>query len=174
MGKTEIRNLEQEKTYFAYNRINMFLNTKEEYIELLNEEIKEQKKEITKEEAEEKAEEKWKEHIKEYKSYLRRLPTLIIKNGLIQTLLYIKKRTNKKLNAWYYIYIAIEEWIIKEDYFGVVEILEDQNNNEDIIRNIINIKDQSSLKYFEKEIIELSSHLKKMAEGLIEVSYSKE
>jgi len=95
----------------------------------------------------------------EYKSYVKKIPTMIQTNGLSATLafMYSKGKTYK------IIYDQIEEWL-KERGF---KIIDKDNNKIELVKWIINLN-SSEYKYVTNEAMALFLWLRRFAEGMIE------
>lgn len=94
--------------------------------------------------------------LKEYKSYTRKIPQMILSNGLGQTLAFVKAKA-KKGNAY--------EWIYKQltQYFEGSEVL----NKNELIEWVISC-DSKDYRYITQEILAFLNWLKRFAEGMIE------
>ena len=93
----------------------------------------------------------------EYKSYVKKIPTMIQTNGLSATLafIYSKKGTYK------IIYNQIEKWL--KDKRKV------KDNSEELIKwIIIDVKSSSKYKFITSEVMALFMWLRRFAEGMIE------
>ncbi len=99
---------------------------------------------------------------KEYRSYSRKIPTMILSNGLGQTLAFIKAKSDDG-NAYELIYKQITEYI-KSNHTTRIKIPEDK---EDLIEWIISC-DSSTYRYITQEFLSFLSWLRRFAEGLIE------
>ncbi len=103
---------------------------------------------------------------KEYKSYIKKLPTLIKTNGLGAALAFAKaKGSNKeepdKNKAWGLIYCQIEEWIKKDDK-NLISFEENQ------LLKILVETDSYTYRAITVEIMAFLTWLRRFAEGLIE------
>lgn len=90
-----------------------------------------------------------------FKGYIRKIPTLIVSNGLLKTLLYIKSREGKEYEK---IYESIEIWY--DENFT-------DSNDKDIIEVLVKASDAFSNMRITKEIIELMNWEKRFVESLI-------
>ena len=91
----------------------------------------------------------------EYKSYVKKIPTMIQTNGLSATLafMYSKKKTYE------IIYNQIDKWLKKREL----------KNDEELIKwIIIDVKSSSKYKFITSEVIALFLWLRRFAEGMIE------
>jgi CRISPR-associated protein Cmr5 len=91
----------------------------------------------------------------EYKSYCKKIPTMIQTNGLSATLafMYSKKGTYE------IIYNQIEKWLKNERKL--------KDNNEELVRWIVHL-DSLKYKYITSEVMALFLWLKRFADGMIE------
>ncbi|MGC8815476.1 MAG: type III-B CRISPR module-associated protein Cmr5 [bacterium] len=92
---------------------------------------------------------------KEYYSYVRSLPSLIVFNGLINTLLYYKSKREK-------VYEHIS--LIFEDIFQNYKKFKNNNSNKDLI-DYISTLDFNSLRLVTNDIFLISLYLKRVAES---------
>ncbi|MGC8734038.1 MAG: type III-B CRISPR module-associated protein Cmr5 [bacterium] len=92
---------------------------------------------------------------KEYYSYVRSLPSLIIFNGLINTLLYYKSKREK-------VYEHLS--LIFEDIFQNYKKFKNNNSNKDLI-DYISTLDFNSLRLVTNDIFLISLYLKRVAES---------
>jgi len=99
---------------------------------------------------------------KEYKSYTRKIPTMILSNGLGQTIAFVKAKAEKG-NAYDLIYKQLTEYM-KSDH--TTRIRMPQNKN-DLVEWVISC-DSLTYRYITQEILAFLTWLKKIAEGLIE------
>jgi len=97
----------------------------------------------------------------EYKSYVKKIPTMIQTNGLSATLafMYSKKKTYE------IIYNQIDKWLKEER--------ELKDDNEELVRWIIHL-DSSKYKHITNEIMALFMWLRRFAEGMIEKEKNSE
>ena len=100
---------------------------------------------------------------KEYKSYARKIPTMILSNGLGQTLAFIKAKSEKG-NAYDLIYSQLTEYM-KSAHTVRIQMPKEKN---DFVEWVISC-DSSKYRYITKEILAFLNWLKRFAEGLIEV-----
>jgi len=100
---------------------------------------------------------------KEYKSYARKIPTMILSNGLGQTLAFIKAKSEKG-NAYDLIYQQLTEYM-KSDHTARIKMPQEKN---DLVEWVISCN-SSTYRYVTQEILAFLNWLKRFAEGLIEV-----
>ncbi len=100
---------------------------------------------------------------KEYKSYARKISTMILSNGLGQTLAFIKAKSEKG-NAYDLIYSQLTEYM-KSAHTVRIQMPKEKN---DFVEWVISC-DSSKYRYITKEILAFLNWLKRFAEGLIEV-----
>ncbi|MCX7845569.1 MAG: type III-B CRISPR module-associated protein Cmr5 [Dictyoglomaceae bacterium] len=110
-----------------------------------------------------------------YKSYVKKLPSMILSNGLGQTLAYIyskrkKEKDNKKpgskenpKNAYDLIYKQLTDYL-KSDSTARIKIPTDKN---ELIEWVISL-DSYNYRYVTEELLAFLNWLKKFAEGMIE------
>ena len=97
-----------------------------------------------------------------YKSYVKKIPTLIQVNGLAGTFAFIfskKGEGSKQKEAYKIIYEQVDNWL-KKNY--------KKNNDEELIKWIVNIEDPKLYKAITIEVLALFSWLKRFVEGMIE------
>jgi CRISPR-associated protein Cmr5 len=99
---------------------------------------------------------------KEYKSNTRKISTMILSNGLGQTLAFIKAKSEKG-NAYDLIYSQLTEYM-KSDHTVRIQMPKEKN---DFVEWVISC-DSSKYRYITKEILAFLNWLKRFAEGLIE------
>jgi CRISPR-associated protein Cmr5 len=105
---------------------------------------------------------------KEYKSYARKIPTMILSNGLGQTLAFIKAKSEKG-NAYDLIYQQLTEYM-KSDQTARIKMPQEEN---DLVEWVISCN-SSTYRYITQEILAFLNWLKRFAEGLIEVEEEEE
>jgi CRISPR-associated protein Cmr5 len=90
---------------------------------------------------------------KEYKSYIKKIPMMILNNGLGATFAFIYSK-KKDGNAYELIYKQVDEWLKKD-------------SKDDLVKWII---DQESQQYraTTNEVLALFNWLKRFADGMIE------
>lgn len=107
------------------------------------------------------------ERSSEYKSYAKRIPTMIKTNGLAETFAFVfSKISNKKSESGYaykLLYEQITIWFKEES--GVLP-LPDLKKEEDLIKEIIKL-DSPTYRAATKEVLSLFNWLRRFAEGLI-------
>lgn len=105
---------------------------------------------------------------KEYKSCVRKLPSMILNNGLGQTLAFVnskgekKEKKEKKENAYDIIYEQLTDYL-KSDCTSRVRIPQDK----DLLQWVISC-DSSQYRYITNEVLAFLNWLKRFAEGMIE------
>ncbi len=108
---------------------------------------------------------------RELRSYLVKLPTLIMNNGLVMTLAFIKSKVdeNKKEDAYELIYKAIlTKWI--ENHGGSFG---KKLNGEDLLEFVLNLSPEELL-YLTQEFMRLAEWLKRIAEAELPSGLSSE
>ncbi len=104
---------------------------------------------------------------KEYKSYTKKVPTLIKTNGLGPTIAFMfsKKIGDKNSNkAYKRLYDDITKWM-KEEPKGIIR---DKLNSERELAKVIIELDSKTYRLVEIEILAFLSWLRRFAEGMIE------
>jgi len=99
---------------------------------------------------------------KEYKSYSRKIPTMILSNGLGQTLAFVRAKSETG-NAYDLIYKQLTEYMKREHTARIrmpQELVE-------LLEWVISC-DSSKYRYITKEILAFLNWLRRFAEGLIE------
>jgi CRISPR-associated protein Cmr5 len=115
-----------------------------------------------------------------YKSYVKKLPSMILSNGLGQTLAFViskrqkqKQEKGQKLepgdeknpkNAYDLIYKQLTEYM-KSDHTARIKMPQEKN---DLVEWVISCN-SSTYRYITQEILAFLNWLKRFAEGLIEV-----
>jgi len=99
---------------------------------------------------------------KEYKSYTRKIPTMILSNGLGQTLAFVKAKSEKG-NAYDLIYSQLTEYM-KSVHTVRIQMPKEKN---DFVEWVISC-DSSKYRYITREILAFLNWLRRFAEGLIE------
>jgi CRISPR-associated protein Cmr5 len=131
-GETVINKLERGRAEFAYKCVSEAINT-----------LEGKKK-------------------KEYRSYTRKIPTMILTNGLGQTLAFIvAKRENG--NAYDLIYKQLTEYMKSESTVRI----QMPKNKEDLLEWVI-FCDSQKYRYITEELLAFLNWLKRLAEGMIE------
>ncbi|MCS7181303.1 MAG: type III-B CRISPR module-associated protein Cmr5 [bacterium] len=134
--ETIITKLERGRAEFAYDKVKEVVET-----------LKDKKEELSK-----------------YRSYTRKIPQMIISNGLGQTLAFIfsKKETG---NAYDLIYTHLIEYLKKSKSTARIKMPENKN---DLTKWVISL-DSYQYRYVTEEILAFLNWLKKFAEGMIEI-----
>lgn len=99
---------------------------------------------------------------KEYRAYSRRIPQMILYNGLGQTLAFIKSKA-KEGNAYEILYSQITDYL-KCDSTARITMPADKN---EIIKWVISL-DSYNYRYATEEILAFLNWLKRFAEGMVE------
>jgi len=105
----------------------------------------------------------YKNLLKNYRSYVKKIPTMILSNGLGQTLAFIKAKSEKG-NAYNLIYQQLTEYM-KSDHTVRIKMPQEKN---DLVEWVISCN-SSTYRYITQEILAFLNWLKRFAEGLIEV-----
>ena len=156
MSKSEIKNIEKLRAEFAYECVEDFLKKSEE-LKKIKRDIKENNINCDKQKDNElcKKIEELKSYSSpsEYKSYVKKIPTLIQTNGLSATLafMYSKKKTYE------IIYNQIKEWLEKRGF----------KVDKELVKWVI-LKDSSEYRHITSEVMALFVWLRRFAEGMIE------
>ena len=103
-----------------------------------------------------------KEKQKDYKSYVRKIPAMILSNGLGQTLAFVKAKSDKG-NAYELIYKQITEYL-KSEHPTRIRMPNEKN---ELVEWVIT-RDSVNYKYITKEVLAFLNWLRRFAEGLIE------
>jgi len=106
--------------------------------------------------------------LKNYRSYVKKIPTMILSNGLGQTLAFIKAKSEKG-NAYDLIYQQLTEYM-KSDHTARIKMPQEKN---DLVEWVISCN-SSTYRYITQEILAFLNWLKRFAEGLIEVEEERE
>jgi len=104
----------------------------------------------------------YKNLLKNYRSYVKKIPTMILSNGLGQTLAFIKSKSEKG-NAYKLIYEQLTEYM-RSPYTTRMQMPEDKK---DLVEWVISC-DSEKYRYITQEILAFLNWLKRFAEGLIE------
>jgi len=97
---------------------------------------------------------------KEYRSYVKKIPSMILSNGLGQTLAFIKSKA-KNGNAYDYIYNQITDYM-KSEHTSRIRM----QNNQELVKWVISC-DSTTYRYITQEILAFFNWLRRFAEGLI-------
>jgi len=97
---------------------------------------------------------------KDYSSHIKKLATMLLINGLGQTVVFIKAKSQKD-KAYKIIYNQLQEYF-KSDIVNIKI-----NNNEDLVKWIIS-HNSSNYRQIAQETLSLFKWLKRFAEGMIE------
>jgi len=97
----------------------------------------------------------------EYRSHVKKIPTMILSNGLGQTLAFIKSKS-KEGNAYELIYKQLMDYM-KSEHTSRINMPKEKN---DLTEWVINV-DSSTYRYITQEILAFLNWLRRFAEGLI-------
>jgi len=104
---------------------------------------------------------------KEYKSYTRKIPTMILSNGLGQTLAFVKAKSDKG-NAYDLIYQQLTEYLKSEHNARITpEDKKELIEKNELVEWVIS-RESLIYRYITQEILAFLNWLKRFAEGLIE------
>lgn len=98
---------------------------------------------------------------KEYKSYVKKIPQMILSNGLGQTIAFVFAKSENG-NAYDLIYKQINQYI-KSETSSRIRI----TDNTDLLKWIVSCN-STEYKYASREILSFFNWLRRFAEGLIE------
>jgi CRISPR-associated protein Cmr5 len=104
----------------------------------------------------------YKNLLKNYRSYVKKIPTMILSNGLGQTLAFIKSKSEKG-NAYELIYEQLTEYM-RSPYTTRIQMPEDKK---ELVEWVISC-DSEKYRYITQEILAFLNWLRRFAEGLIE------
>jgi len=104
----------------------------------------------------------YKNLLKNYRSYVKKIPTMILSSGLGQTLAFVKAKS-KTGNAYDLIYKQLTEYM-KSGHTARIEMPEEKNELVDWVISC----DSSTYRYITQEILAFLNWLKRFSEGLIE------
>ena len=107
----------------------------------------------------------YKSLVKNYHSYVKKIPALILSNGLGQALAFVKAKSEKG-NAYDLIYKQLTEYM-KSEYTTRIQMPHDNELQDNELIDWIISCDSSTYKYITQEILALLNWLKRFAEGLI-------
>ncbi len=99
---------------------------------------------------------------KEYRSYTRRIPTMILTNGLGQALAFVKAKSESG-NAYQLIYNQLTQYLKSDSTTRVM--MPPQSN--DLVEWVISC-DSMMYRYIAEEVLAFLSWIKRFAEGMIE------
>lgn len=109
----------------------------------------------------EKEKEELKEKVKEYKSYSKKISSMILTNGLGQTLAFVKAKS-KKEKAYELLYEQTTEYF-RSNFTVRIKISPDQN---DLLEWVISC-DSQDYRYITNELLAFLNWLRRFAEGMI-------
>ncbi len=104
---------------------------------------------------------------KEYRSYTRRIPTMILTNGLGQALAFVKAKSERG-NAYELIYSQLTEYL-KSNSTARIKMPSDRS---DLLEWVISC-DSNEYRHIAQEILAFLNWLKRFAEGMIEAEETK-
>ncbi len=110
----------------------------------------------------------YKDYLDNYRSYVRRIPTMILTNGLGQALAFVKAKS-KEGNAYELIYSQLTEYL-RSNSTARIKMPEDKN---DLVGWVISC-DSTEYHYITQEILAFLNWLKRFAEGMIEAEETGE
>ena len=99
---------------------------------------------------------------KEYRSYTRKIPTMILTNGLAQTLAFVKAKSENG-NAYDVLYKQMTEYL-KSSTTARIQM---PSNENDLIKWIVSCN-STEYRYITQELLAFLNWLKRLAEGMIE------
>ena len=106
---------------------------------------------------------------KEYKSYVRKIPTLIRTNGLGATLAFVRSKakgdTKEKGFAYKVIYAQIAQWLEQK---GLIE----DGQNKELVEKVVALN-STEYRLLTNEVLSLFKWLARFAEALIEGEVSE-
>jgi len=100
---------------------------------------------------------------REYRSYIKKIPSMILSNGAGQTLAFIKSKS-KKGNAYEFLYEQIQKYFKNKE---IPRITMPVGKN-DMLDWIVSCDSKTEYRYITTELLALFSWLKRFAEGMIE------
>lgn len=100
---------------------------------------------------------------KDYRSYIRKIPQMILSNGLGQTIAFIYAKKEKG-NAYELIYNQLTDYLKSE---STIRISLPADKNE-LVKWIISL-DSQNYQYATEEVLAFLNWLKKFADGMIEI-----
>jgi len=151
-----IKDLSKQRAEFAFEQVE-YVKRNIERLEKLKKEIKDKKIDCKKDKKNQICEEKEKlqYYTSDYKSYVKKIPTMIQTNGLSATLAFMYS----KGKTYAIIYEQIEIWLKNERKL--------KRNSEELVKWVIAL-DSSKYKYITNEVMALFMWLRRFAEGMIE------
>lgn len=106
---------------------------------------------------------KYKDLLKNYRSYSRRLPSMILSNGLGQTLAFVHEKKKDEKNAYAILYNQLTAYMKSN---SSIRIPMPPNEN-DLLKWVICCKSEK-YRYITQELLAFLNWLRRFAEGLIE------
>lgn len=155
-----IKNLKNKILKDLKNEINKGNITKERIEEILSSPLKIEEKKLN--DYEKKVFEKYKKNKENYRSYTKKVPTMILSNGLGQTLAFVKAK-GKDGNAYELLYAQMTEYM-KSDSVLRIQMPSDKN---ELIEWVINC-DSTEYRWITQELLSFLNWLRRFAEGMIE------
>ncbi|MGC9101205.1 MAG: type III-B CRISPR module-associated protein Cmr5 [Caldisericum sp.] len=145
---------EVKKGIIKRERIDELLNSPSEYLK--------KDKEQNLSDVEKKVIKHYKDLIDNYKSYVRKISSMILSNGLGQTLAFVKAKSQRG-NAYDLIYKQLTEYM-KSNHTTRISMPQDKN---ELVEWVIS-RNSQDYRYITQEIVAFLQWLKRFAEGLIE------
>ncbi|MFU0784237.1 MAG: type III-B CRISPR module-associated protein Cmr5 [Thermoanaerobacterium thermosaccharolyticum] len=109
-----------------------------------------------------KALEKYSKFLENYRSYARKIPTMILTNGLGQTVAFVRSKFEKE-TAYKLLYTQITEYI-KSSCTSRITMPQEKN---DLVEWVISCN-STEYRYITSEVLAFLNWLRRLAEGLIE------
>ncbi len=100
---------------------------------------------------------------KDYRSYVKKLPQMILSNGLGQSMAFVFSK-KKEGNAYAFIYQQISEYLNSNNTIRI-----SKDKDKDLLEWIISL-DSHNYRYATEEVLAFLNWLRRFAEGMIEVS----
>ncbi len=102
-----------------------------------------------------------KEQKKNFRSYVKRLPSLMQDNGMANAIAFVfsKRKAEDKYDAWNFLYNILLEWL--KDYYKMVDI-----KDNDLMKTVLELN-SFEYKLVYDELISILNWLRRFAEGLI-------
>lgn len=98
--------------------------------------------------------------LSEYKSYVKKIPMMILINGLAPTFAFILSKAKNK-NAYYFVYRNISSWLESED-------ARIQKQGKEDLMVFILAQNSQNYRVLSNDILALFSWIKRLADGMIE------
>ncbi len=102
-----------------------------------------------------------KEQKKNFRSYVKRLPSLMQDNGMANAIAFVfsKRKSDDRFDAWNYLYNILLEWL--RDYYKMVFV-----KDNDLMKTVLELN-SFEYKFVYDELISILNWLRRFAEGLI-------